>query len=498
MRLLLYGMLLLCLFSFYSGVAQDSSNRAAPLSDRVLDFPGKLFNKLRTNTDQMQQRLVSQSQKYVRQMAKREARVKAKLYKIDSAKAIALFSASDAKYQSYLSNLQSGAPPSNSGATQQYLSSLDSLHTSLSFLQNNPSLLSSAKDVASLDQSLASVQQLQARFNQTGDIQQYVAQREQLLKSQLGSYGFGKELNGLNSQAYYYQQQLQQYKELLHDKAKLKQKAIDELTKLPAYQAFMQKNSMIAKLFGLPEGYESGSAITSLQTKGMVQQMISQLGGGNASANGSAGASSGGTGSAQFEQQQLNGAQASLGQLQNKVTQLALPSSTQGSLTMPDFQPNTQKTKTFLQRLEYGLQIQTQKSSIQLPTTANIGLKVGYKFSEKATAGIGASYILGLGNGLNHFGLSNQGVGLQSYFDIKAKSSIWITGGLEYNYFQAFSKFSQLKSINAWQQSGLIGIEKKYKLSPKRQGNLQLLYDLLYRQHTPFSQPILFRTGINF
>jgi hypothetical protein len=142
--------------------------------------------------------------------------------------------------------------------------------------------------------------------------------------------------------------------------------------------------------------------------------------------------------------------------------------------------------------------LQIQKSNILLPTTANIGLKLGYKLSDKAVIGLGASYLMGMGNGINQIRLSNQGVGLQSYIDIRMKGSIWLSGGIEGNYLQGFSRIDQLRMLNAWQQSALIGLTKKYKISSKYQGNLQLLFDALYRQHVPASQPILFRTGIGF
>lgn len=496
MRLLLCGTLFLCVCCSISSIAQDSTGRGVSLSDRALDFPGKMFNRIKGSSDKMQKELVERSEKYIRRMARQEDRIKGKLYKIDSAKAIALFSNSDANYQALLQKLQSNTTNAGAGSAGTYIGSLDTLHTSLAFLQQNPSLLSSVKDVGALGQSVASVQQLQARLGQTADIQQFVAQREQLLKTQLGQYGFGKELNGLNQQAYYYQQRLQQYKQLLHDKDKLKQKALDELSRLPAYQTFMEKNSYLGRLFGLPEGYGSASAVaTGLQTKAMVQQVIGQLG--SAGTGSSVDGSSGG-GSSQYVQQQLAGAQQAISQLQSKVTQVGLPGASQGALTMPDFQPNTQRTKTFFQRIELGFQLQAQKSNILLPTTANIGLKLGYKLSDKADVGIGASYLMGMGNGINQIRLSNQGVGLQSYLDIKMKGSIWISGGIEANYLQAFSKFDQLRTLNAWQQSALIGLTKKYRISAKYQGNLQLLYDALYRQHVPASQPILFRTGIGF
>jgi len=44
----------------------------------------------------------------------------------------------------------------------------------------------------------------------------------------------------------------------------------------------------------------------------------------------------------------------------------------------------------------------------------------------------------------------------------------------------------------------LIGLERKYKISAKLQGNVQVLYDALYSQQIPRGQMIKVRVGYNF
>ena len=120
---------------------------------------------------------------------------------------------------------------------------------------------------------------------------------------------------------------------------------------------------------------------------------------------------------------------------------------------MPEgFKPNDQKTKSFLKRLEYGTNIQSQKASYFFPTTSDFGLSVGYKLNDKSIIGIGASYKLGLGKGWNDIKLSSEGIGLRSFIDWKVKGSFWISGGYEQNYRSAFKNFSQLQSVNDWQR----------------------------------------------
>ena len=166
-------------------------------------------------------------------------------------------------------------------------------------------------------------------------------------------------------------------------------------------------------------------------------------------------------------------------------------------MTMPDFTPNTQHTKKFLQRLEYGFNIQNTPGSYFLPVMSTIGIMAGYKWSDKIATGIGVAYQVGLGNGINNIKLSNQGISLRSYMNIRTKLNIWLTGGLEYNYMQQFETLRSIENLDLWQKSSLIGLTKKYSIG-KKEGNIQLLYDLLANYEIPRGQSLKFRIGFNF
>ena len=147
----------------------------------------------------------------------------------------------------------------------------------------------------------------------------------------------------------------------------------------------------------------------------------------------------------QYMSQQMQQGQAKMNELKDKLIQLGNKGGS--DMTMPDFKPDEQHTKNFLQRIEYGFNIQSQRSTNWLPATSDIALTLGYKFSDKIVFGTGVSYKIGWGNGWNHFKLSSQGIGLRSYLDIKARGSLWISGGYEFNYMQEFSKFDDIKNI---------------------------------------------------
>jgi hypothetical protein len=222
--------------------------------------------------------------------------------------------------------------------------------------------------------------------------------------------------------------------------------------------------------------------MTGLQTRQQVQDMMQtriQGLGPNAQAD---------------VQQSLGAAQAELSKLRNRF-----PSS--GSTEdMPDFTPKDQKTKTFLQRLEYGTNIQTVKSNYFFPTTTDMALSVGYKLGEKNIIGLGASYKMGWGKDIRHIAISSEGIGFRSFADIKLKGSFFVSGGFEYNYQQPFNSLQQLKGLQQWQQSGLLGISKIVSLKTKffKKTKLQVLWDMLSYQQVPRTQAVKFRVGYSF
>lgn len=320
------------------------------------------------------------------------------------------------------------------------------------------------------------------RAGSANEIKQIIKERRQQLKDQLEKVGLSKQLKKMNKQVYYYQQQLAEYKSMLKDRKKIEQKALAELRKLPAFTAFMKKNSQLASLFRLPDNYGTIESLAGLQTRASVQNQITAR---FVSSN---------VNPQQYIGQQMQAATAELNKIKDKLNKLGGGSS---DIEMPDFKPNTQKTKSFLKRIEYGANVQSQKTNSFLPVTSDMALTAGYKLNDKIVTGIGVSYKLGWGSGINHIKLTNEGIGLRSYIDLKLKGSFWISGGYEQNYQQSYTQIAQLKDYSAWQTSGLIGLSKKYKIG-KKTNNLQLLWDFMTYQQLPRRQPILFRIGYVF
>jgi hypothetical protein len=462
-------------------------NKISSISEKGLHAIDKKYGDIANTVDK-------QTMKLLTRMQQREVRLQKKLKGIDSVKAQQLFANSQSKYLELQAKLKAPLNSLSTGRVREYLPGLDSTNTALKFLSASNQL--PADKLAQLQGVSSQVQQLQGRLQQANEVQDFIRQREKQLKDQLAQYGLGKQLLGVNKEVYYYQQQLAGYKELVNNPEKLEKALLAKVRELPAFQSFWQKNSLLAQLFPMPENYGTPAAIAGLQTRAQVQSIISQR---IPSAGGPNGDPS------QFLNQQLQQAQSQLNGLKDKLNQLGGGGST--DMTMPDFTPNSQHTKTFLQRISYGFNFQTTSATKLLPAISDIGLSLGYKLSDKATIGTGISYKLGLGRGIDNIAFTHQGVGLRSYADWKMPQpkgkawewvgSLWITGGYEYNYMQAFAKLSDLHKLNIWQKSAMAGITKKYKIG-KREGNMQLLYDFLANRQVPQGQALKFRVGWSF
>jgi hypothetical protein len=321
----------------------------------------------------------------------------------------------------------------------------------------------------------------------------FLQQRKALLTAQLERFGMVRELSTFKKQAYYYRQQMEEYKSIFHDQKKLEEKALAILRSMPAFQSFMQKNSYLAQLFPTstsPSTADPAGVIAGLQTRASVQSILQERLGAVTLPTPDGGAA--GLGLNPVDQS-MQTAQNQLNVLKDKINKLGGSNS---DMEMPDFKPKSQKTKTFMQRLEPGIIFQSGGSSKWLPAITDIGLSLGYKLSDKSSIGVKAAWKAGLGHPVKDFHLSSEGVNMGGFLDIKLKGSFWIASGFEYNYLQSFKSLQELhNNVDVWQKSALIGISKKVKAG-KRSSNVQLLYDFLWKQQVPVSQPLKFRVGV--
>ncbi len=477
---LVIALLLLC-SSFTNLYAQDQP--FVPDADKIT---GKYLDAVTGKSATISRDIDRQTEKYLSKFQREENRIRKRLAKKDSSAAAKVFANSSQQYAALQQKITAKSQQLVSKG-RHYIPILDTLATSLKFFRQYGDLFK--KGMASsrqLNSTLSQVNTMQDKMQQADEVQDFIKDRRQQLTDQLQQLGMGDAMKQFNKDAYYYGAQLSEYRAALSDPDKAEQKALALLNQLPVFQQFMMQNSMLASLFGAPgSSTATATAMQGLQTRAQVQQLVQgQL-------------AAGGPNAQAMVQQNIQEAQSQLNALKDKIGKLG---GNNGDMEIPDFKPNQQKTKTFLQRIEYGTNIQTQKSGSFFPATTDLALSAGYKLNDKNTIGIGASYKLGWGKDVQHMALSNEGIGFRSFADMKLKGTFYVSGSFEYNYQQAFASLQQINSLNSWSQSGLVGISKiiSIKSKPFKKTKLQLLWDFLSYQQKPITQPIKFRVGYNF
>lgn len=454
-----------------------------PVVDKIADFPQKFLQRITHKAEQLEEKIAANTEKALRRLEKQEQKLKKKLAKKDSLAASQLFGDVEERYAELRGKLDAGSNLASKSNLNNYIPLFDTLKTSLGFLQEKgDQYFARFGDMkGKLGGAMKKLNGLDDKLSQANAIRDYIKERRSLLRERLQQFGFVKELKKMNKEVYYYTQQLQEYKELLKNPEKLEQKALSLVTKIPAFRDFLKKHSELAALFPDNGIYGTPQGLQGLQARVDVQSLIQRQ------------LQAGGPGAQQMVQQNIQQAQAQLTQLKNKVNELGGSSS---DMEMPDFKPNSQKTKSFWQRIELGTNLQNTRGSSFLPITSDVGLSLGYKISDRNVIGVGASYKMGWGNDIRRITISHEGVGLRSYVDMQLKGRFYLSGGYEQNYRARFNNLDQLRNVPSnWMQSGLIGLKTKYSMGKKMKGNMQLLFDFLYRSHAPQTQPILFRMG---
>jgi hypothetical protein len=496
-----YILLLLSILTVVAYAQQQENNLFNKLSNAATKIDTKLITKLNNQYKKTDDRLTKQSTKWLSKLQKEETKLKLKLAKTDSAKAEQVFGDINSRYNKMKADLNK-----QDAKVKQYIPSLDSLATTAKFLQQNAnlSLGGDSKKILQFSKTIGDVQQ---KMQQATNLKKQVQQHKEQLKQQLQNTPIAKQLQKLNKQAYYYNQQVNEYKELFDNPDKLTEKAIGLVKDNAAFKEFFSNHSILGQLFKVPQNTSGGVAsLNGLQTRASVMQSLQQrLGITDIMAGNNSNPQS-------ILKNKINAAKGELDKLKNKLNS----GGNVNDADMPNFKPNTQRTKSFLKRLEYGFNIQSQKNNAVLPTTSDVAATVGYKLNDKATLGLGIAYKLGWGNGWENIRLTNQGVGIRSFVDIKFPTSktertvwnfltknLWLSGGYELNYLPEIkdkltNTNTLLRKTNwlglAWQDAALIGISKKQKVG-KKTVSMQFLYNINHKQTYPQQQQIVFRVG---
>jgi hypothetical protein len=500
---------------------QSTTQTSDSLTSKLANFPARLLSKIQAKTASLDRQLSSQTQKYVQRMTSQEARLKEQLAAggstADSNGAKQLFAGSDQRYAVLSQRLRQDTGSKSmliSGVYQPYT---DSLRGTLAFLQQHPQLLGgsglgtpsvgavtgvtavSAKTQAQLQKAVSQLQALQAKMQDAALLQQFMQQRQAQIQQYLSKYtqlpaGISNTFNGYKAQAAYYSQQVAAYKEMLNDPDKLFQTALTLLNKVPAFSGFMQRHSALAAL--MPGG--SGPATGTDPAKPgqglpgrdeVLAGLQGQLGKNGPTAESVA-------------QKSTGSAMGAISGVQNKLSGIAglFDGDGGGGTNMGNPPLNPQKTKSFLHRLEFGLNLQSSPSSYFFPATTDIGVSLGYKLNGKNRIGIGASYKIGWSGDISHVQVSSQGASLRSFLDISVGGTWFVSGGLEYTYQPPVYTLHMLRDLANWEPAGLVGLTKVLSMKSKivKNTKLQVLWNFLSYYEIPNTQPFIFRVGYTF
>ena len=434
----------------------------------------KLDEKVNTTTNKVLKRYQKQYDKIIKRIARIDS-IAANKMTIDAASQKAELSLMLEQHQ----------------YSAQYLPYLDTLKTAMKFIENSKKSIQDLSPQNVLQNNVVSntvlkISDFESQLQKAEVVKHYLLEQQRKLYQELNRLDFIKQYKQINKFTYYYGEQIKEYREVLKHPERLERKAIEAIKRTSQFQDFMKHNSILAAMFQMPDAGASIFSVTEsmpgLQSRAQVNQFIQSkiVAGGNNS----------------LQQIQANSQQAHdvFQQLKDKANHLV---GDEAGTEMPVFKPNMEKTKSFSNRIEYGINLQSQRPKGIFPVTSDIGITIGYRLNEKSLLGIGVSYRLGLGQDLSHMQITHQGAGLRSFLDFKIKSTVWISGGIEFNYNSIFNSLEQLKGLSAWQKSGLIGLSKKMPFNSKllKNSKVQILWDFLSSYQVPKTQPIVFRIG---
>ena len=452
------------------------------LVNTLQHFPERFVTNVSDKVSGIDAKLSKQTLKALKYFKKQENKLNRKLAAKDSLAAKNVFAYGNQKLNQLEDQFKQTPDKALKKLGGEYNAYVDTLKSTFKFLKANGSKVSGYTDAAKikLESATGKLNILEEKFQKAEEIKKYLRERKDYLKQQLQKFGMVKQLKKIEKTSYYYAAYVKEYKTILKDRKKLEQKAMAMLYKTAIFKKFFSQNSLLAGLFKIPGATTTGETglptLAGIQTRENVQDLIRNniaAGGPNAMA---------------AIQQKIQYAKGELAKLKDKINQYG-----SADADIPSFKPNSQKMKSFLQRLEYGANIQFGKRNQFMPTTSDIALSLGYKVNDKSSVGIGASYKIGFGSGWNNVKLSNEGVGLRSYLDWKLKGNLFVIGGYEQNYNSQFKNIQQLKSYSSWQSSALLGLSKKLKLKGTKSSKIQLLYDFLSTTHIPHTNVFIYR-----
>ena len=468
-------------FPFLPVYGQDT----IPLSNtRIEKFARQTEAKAKT----LQKRITRRSDKTIGKLIRQEKQLGTKLSKVDSiANSSFTYSIDSLKsFRKLLKNKKLKLPDQYNKLTQ-YTPMLDSAKCLLKYFGvNNLSSEIQGSVSHGIQNSLQELTNLEKALQYTGQLEQYIHNRKAELSSIFSKYDGLVEYNGIlkkwGKQYYYYTETIKNYKTLFNDRSRAQAEVLKLANKFPAFQDFMQQYGELSAVFN----NNSSQDLSGLQTRAEVNGLIN----GQMTSFGAKGK--------ELVSQKIEETKELLSDALGKCPVISEASS------VPDFKPNNQKTKTLLQRIEFGIDMQINRKTQKLPTSASMGFNVGYKLTDKASFGAGVSTNLNIGSNWKHPDPNAEQLCFRSFAEYNIAKEFYLRGGWERQFTQTISNIDYLNQNGFYRESALLGISRKLSLPGKMpfmkkpmNGRVILMYDFLHNRHLPETPAIIFRIGYN-
>lgn len=452
-----------------------------------LHLSNGLLKKLAKTAGHSNSVLERNTNKYYRKLELQEKRLFQLIAHTDSTLLTSLQGNGKGTINSYTDKLKGKAAHLAGGKRKgDFMPYLDSISGALSFLQTQKlAVIAGNKE---LSQALTNLQAVQGRLQAAAEMQkaikeQYTALGNLLKNDQLLQGKILRQWKACQEQWACQSQYLEAFREAWKHPDKAEEKLLALLQDNSFFRDFMRRHAPLAALFHLPAGYNNSSAVPgNLQTRAQTDQLLQRQ------------LTAAGPNAQDMMRRSLEQGQSQIQGFKNSIKKKLQG---QGDISMPEYAKNAQATKTFRQRLEWGTNFQTSRANAFYPTTADLGLSVGYKLNNRSVVGVGASYKLGMGKDIRAIQFSGEGMGLRSFVDYQLKGSFYLSGGFEYNYQPLPEVAGNTYQLCDWTRSGLLGVSKIVSMQSKffKKTKLQLLWDFLHDQPGNVRQPFKFRVG---
>jgi hypothetical protein len=465
-----FSILLFFYFGSVHGQQKDDGNFS--LDSNMI---GKYLNRTSKKLVRYDDDLKGKSLSKLKVVRKVESKIFKQMNAMDSLFAKEVYADVFNKYDAFEKSLESDSAISAVmfGGKVRYL---DSLNATLQFLRTI--YPESGKIFSEINRLQLQLDKINSRFSHIRKFQEFISQRRAYLRQHTSKFN-PKNLLELNKEVYYYSSGIKTYKGLLSNPARIERIAIDAIKGNAEFHQFFINPSISSFLNS--NRSSTGNVVPGLQYRMVVQNVVQskfpKIKGVNSS----------------FLRKYDLSKQKSQAQKMMSSGQDAF----NNPIEKPDFKVNSQKGKPFFTRIEYSVSMQFGNVIRNQPTMADIGLNAAYKVNDKSLIGLGSSYRLGLGKGIAHINLSHQGFTLRSFIEWKVYGNFSLYGGMEKLYFPKLSE-SNINIYNTWQNSGLLGLSKKYRVNAQLKGKIQLMYDFFSSSGVPIRNPIVFRTGLSF